>query len=83
MSIIDDMSIVDGVVVMVSRSHCLYCGRGTPHEVCHDCHNLSDKELRSMRWLPGFSRPAETCDDVACPLWEGAPPDRLTQGGMP
>jgi hypothetical protein len=63
------------VGVIFCQSRCLYCGRRTPHEVCHE-----HSRLKNPGWLTDFTdidalwrsgdQEPETCNDPACPVWE-------------
>lgn len=69
--------------VIVCYSRCLYCGRRTPHEVCHGHSEAlnpgwwdqleagySDTDvLLEDLWRIGFGLEPETCEDGACPAW--------------
>ena len=67
---------VDGYYT-ISRSHCLYCGRSTPHEVCHEhseqlhpgWYEKHEGELDQL-WDVGPTLEPEVCTDPKCPLWE-------------
>jgi hypothetical protein len=78
-------------VVIVCSSRCLYCGRGTPHEVCHD-HSEAlhpgwwdemeaiaapDEDAMDLLWGTGRNLDPETCEDGACPVWEPGEWDRM------
>lgn len=63
----------------VCLSRCLWCGRQTPHGVCHD-HNSKNNEWRARLdaeeidhealWAEGFDREPEECQNRDCSLWE-------------
>ena len=65
--------------MIVCYNRCLYCGRMTPHEVCHlHSRAMGRRNMlgsgkgdfgRAMdrAWARHFSRPAEECTDEACP----------------
>ena len=71
------------VGVIVCSSKCLYCGRATPHECCHDhsealhpgwweAYQAGDAEGEDpldALWGTGYDRPPEVCEDGACPVW--------------
>lgn len=49
----------------ISWSRCLWCGRKTPHEVCHEhSHNFTpdEREIERLDHWPNYYLPAETCD---------------------
>jgi len=60
--------------VIVCYSRCLYCGRRTPHEVCHE-HWASppegdDREFQEVLdalWAESYSAEPELCDSPTCP----------------
>jgi len=65
--------------MIVCYNRCLYCGRMTPHEVCHLHssvvggpnrlgHGRGDfSTAMSRAWRRHFYKPAEICEDPACP----------------
>lgn len=58
--------------VIICYSHCMWCGRRTPHEWCHACtkswNKPTRKRMRSDFWRA--YQEAEPCDDRTdnCPL---------------
>lgn len=60
--------------IIVCYSRCLWCGRRTPHEVCH----AHATELgfdpaagdADALWGTGRDLDDEECADPACPVWE-------------
>ena len=76
------------IMCIISYSRCLYCGRRTPHEVCHEHSSELHPEGIALpegwnteneeQWYR-FEADPETCDDPHCPLWDGHCPERLSQ----
>jgi hypothetical protein len=69
--------------IIVCYSRCLYCGRRTPHEVCHDHSEdlhpgwwdaLEDSwtvgDVMESLWGTGRDKEPEPCADPTCPVWE-------------
>lgn len=69
---------------IVCYSRCYYCGRRTPHEICHGHsealnpgwwdaleagYDDADELLADLRRIGSGLEP-ETCDDPACLVWE-------------
>lgn len=58
--------------VVVCSSRCLWCGRGTPHEVCH-AHatelGFVPESVADIDALWDSGQEAETCTDPECPVW--------------
>jgi hypothetical protein len=81
----------DSTVWIVCSSKCLYCGRQTPHEVCHEHAEAvdpgwwddiqenvgSDVDPMDLIWRTGRDKEPETCTDPACPVWEPGEWDRI------
>lgn len=73
-----------GVTVCYSR--CLYCGRRTPHEVCHAHSEASNPGWYSAEttdidalWGTGRQQEDESCVDPTCPVWEPGEWERRAQ----
>jgi hypothetical protein len=81
----------DSTVWIVCSSKCLYCGRQTPHEVCHQHSEAvhpgwwddiqenvgSDVDPMDLIWRTGRDKEPETCTDPDCPVWEPGEWDRI------
>lgn len=79
------------IYVIACSSRCLYCGRLTPHEVCHEHSEKtapgwwddiqgnvgSDVDPMDLIWRTGHGKEPETCTDSACPVWEPGEWDRI------
>lgn len=69
-----EIQVEPNLEVIICYSHCLYCGRRTPHEACHahasalvpDAMPIEDPEERG-RWQ---AMEPEECFDPNCPVWE-------------
>lgn len=55
---------------IVCYSRCMWCGRQTPHEWCHQCSERVMKGGRPWSTWHRYSRSPETCefDDEHCPV---------------
>lgn len=62
-------------IPIVCFSRCMWCGRQTPHEVCHE-HSTAihghgnvrfDWETGDMAGWSGYYLPPEVCEDPECP----------------
>lgn len=53
---------------IVCYSHCMWCGRRTPHEWCHECSESIMAGKRARTWKQGTGMDPETCeyDDEHC-----------------
>jgi hypothetical protein len=50
---------------IVCWSRCLWCGRKTPHEVCHEhgrAFNPTDEEMEAFEGWPNYELEPEQCD---------------------
>lgn len=51
---------------VISWSRCLYCGRKTPHEVCHehsrDDFEPSEEQMAELEGWPNYDMEPEQCD---------------------
>lgn len=79
------------IYVIACASRCMYCGRPTPHEVCHEHseeanpgwwddiqENVgSDVDPMDLIWRTGRDKEPELCDDPACPVWEPGEWERI------
>jgi hypothetical protein len=75
--------------VILCYSRCLYCGRRTPHEVCHghsealnpgwwdklEAEMTADDIMEGLRRIGSGLEP-ETCENGGCPVWEPGEWDR-------
>ena len=73
----------DQIGVIICYSRCLYCGRRTPHECCHEHseeknpgwwddlqENVgADVDPMDLIWRTGRDKEPEVCEDGACPVW--------------
>lgn len=67
------------MTIIVCHQRCLYCGRRTPHEVCHLHSRAMPPRNRlgsgkgdfatamDRAWKRHFGREPEVCEDKACP----------------
>lgn len=59
--------------VIVCSSRCLWCGRGTPHEVCH-AHatelGFMPESVSDIEALWDSGQEPEPCANPNCPVWE-------------
>lgn len=59
--------------VVVCSSRCLWCGRGTPHEVCH-AHatelGFMPESVADIEALWDSGQEPEPCANPNCPVWE-------------
>lgn len=84
--------------VIVCYSRCVYCGRRTPHEACHEHHSKVGGKFPAVisevcptcgqppedaAWVDGSSKELETCTDPNCPAWEPGEYNRVMLGIMP
>lgn len=68
------------MIACVSR--CLWCGRQTPHEVCHEHSTEFGFDPESVECIcklggTGEDQDPEDCTDPACPVWETEERERL------
>lgn len=51
---------------IICYSRCLWCGRRTPHELCHEHDQACGGALIGPEWANYDAEP-EVCTDAACP----------------
>lgn len=69
--------------IIICYSWCMYCGRRTPHEVCHDHSEklhpgwwdalealMPGNDVMESLWGTGGDKEPELCGDPTCPVWE-------------
>ena len=53
------------IILAISWSRCLWCGRKTPHEVCHihgNTFNPTDLDIEALKDRPNYDMEPEVCD---------------------
>lgn len=82
--------------MIVCYSRCLYCGRQTPHEACHEHHSevggkfppLADPcetcgAPSEQLWVSHSAMDPETCTDPHCKAWEPGEYESVVLGIRP
>ena len=59
--------IIESGEAVICYSRCLWCGRRTPHELCHAHDSACGGSMAGEREWANYDAEPEVCADPACP----------------